>query len=59
MKSAIDKGMVNTDGNEINLSHMITVYGFSQDSITMHKTCNFDISLKEQEDGQVSFEMTA
>ena len=49
MRSAVDRMMVNTDDNEISLKHMVTVYGYSQEMITMHKNCNFDLTLKEKD----------
>lgn len=54
----MDRTQVNIDNDELNLKHMITVYGFSQDAIMMHKTCNFDITMKENEAGQVTVEMS-
>ena len=39
--------MVNKDKQIINLSKMVTVYGFSQERLTMRKTCLLDIELQE------------
>ena len=50
--------MVNKDKEIINLSHMVTVYGFSQDRLTMRKTCLIDVELQEV-DGQVNIAMMA
>ena len=50
--------MVNKEKEIINLSHMVTVYGFSQDRLTMRKTCLIDIELQEV-DGQVNIAMMA
>ena len=50
--------MVNKDKQIINLSKMVTVYGFSQDRLTMRKTCLLDIELQEV-DGEVNIAMMA
>ena len=43
----------------INLSNMMTVYGFSQDRLIERKTCFFDITISQDARKRVNVQITA
>jgi len=58
MRHDKDKAMVNAKKEIINLSHMMTVYGFSEERMVVRKTCQFNIVISER-DGEVFFSLKA
>lgn len=53
-----DKAMVNQKKETVNFSMAETVYGFTQESLVMRKTCNFEVFISER-DGDLHMEMKA
>ena len=48
MLSIMDKRMVNYNEDTIDLTKNMSIYGFSEEKITMHKACRIKIKLKER-----------